>query len=158
MLSTGTTKKIIPCKCGIDVCAHHHKGYVYSPTVRNLVASCYRMLLQSSNAYCVCLQVVKWLPQNDVLGSPQTRAFMSHCGANSLYEAAFHGVPIIALPFFADQPGNADKAVAKVGQTAGCFSACAWHVLLPLSRYPAVLMWLSFACRALQFASATLIF
>ncbi len=32
------------------------------------------------------LQVVSWLPQNDVLGHPRTRAFLSHCGANSLYE------------------------------------------------------------------------
>ncbi|BDA49332.1 UDP-glucuronosyltransferase 2A1 [Coccomyxa sp. Obi] len=58
-------------------------------------------------------KVVSWLPQNDVLGHRQTRAFLSHCGANSMYEAAYHGVPIIGLPFFADQPGNADKAVAK---------------------------------------------
>ena len=59
------------------------------------------------------MQVTKWMPQNDVLGHAQTRAFLSHCGANSLYEAAYHGVPIIALPFFADQPGNALKAQAK---------------------------------------------
>ena len=31
-------------------------------------------------------KVVSWLPQNDVLGHPRTRAFLSHCGANSLYE------------------------------------------------------------------------
>ena len=48
-----------------------------------------------------CLQVSHWLPQNDVLGHQQTKAFLSHCGANSLYEAAYHGVPIVALPFFA---------------------------------------------------------
>lgn len=29
-------------------------------------------------------------------------------------QAAYHGVPIVALPFFADQPANADKAVARV--------------------------------------------
>jgi hypothetical protein len=32
--------------------------------------------------------VVSWLPQNDVLGHPRTRAFLSHCGANSLYEVS----------------------------------------------------------------------
>lgn len=31
-------------------------------------------------------QVVNWMPQNDVLGHRQTRAFLSQCGANSLYE------------------------------------------------------------------------
>ncbi len=29
-------------------------------------------------------------------------------------QAAYHGVPVVGLPFFGDQPGNADKAVAKV--------------------------------------------
>ena len=47
------------------------------------------------------MQVATWLPQNDVLGHPQTKVFLSHCGANSLYEAAYHGVPIVGLPFFA---------------------------------------------------------
>jgi UDP:flavonoid glycosyltransferase YjiC (YdhE family) len=32
-----------------------------------------------------------------------------------VWQAAYHGVPVIGLPFFGDQPGNADKAVAKVG-------------------------------------------
>lgn len=58
-------------------------------------------------------KVVTWLPQNDVLGHPHTRAFLSHCGVNGLYEAAYHGIPIAALPFFADQPENADKAVGR---------------------------------------------
>lgn len=30
------------------------------------------------------------MPQNDVLGHPQTRAFLSQCGANSLYEVHKH--------------------------------------------------------------------
>ena len=62
----------------------------------------------------VALQVVPWLPQNDVLGHKQTKLFLSHCGSNSVYEAAYHGVPMVAIPFGGDQPMNADKAVAKV--------------------------------------------
>lgn len=33
-------------------------------------------------------------------------------------QSAYHGVPIVALPFFADQPDNAGKVVAKVSGKA----------------------------------------
>ncbi len=29
-------------------------------------------------------------------------------------QAAYHGVPVVALPFFGDQPSNAGQAVARV--------------------------------------------
>ena len=29
-------------------------------------------------------------------------------------QAAYHGVPVVALPFFGDQTGNAGQAVARV--------------------------------------------
>ena len=32
----------------------------------------------------------------------------------SMSQAAYHGVPVAALPFFGDQPGNAGQAVARV--------------------------------------------
>ncbi|CAG9583267.1 unnamed protein product [Danaus chrysippus] len=49
----------------------------------------------------------KWLPQNDILAHPKTVAFFSHCGLLGTTEAIFHGVPIIGLPIFGDQPSNA---------------------------------------------------
>ena len=55
------------------------------------------------------VRVVKWAPQNDVLAHPGTKVFVTHGGANSVYEAAFHGIPIVALPIFAEQPHNAAK-------------------------------------------------
>ncbi|KAA0716243.1 UDP-glucuronosyltransferase 2A1 [Triplophysa tibetana] len=47
-----------------------------------------------------------WIPQNDLLGHPKTKAFFSHGGTNGLYEAVYHGVPMVGLPLFADQPDN----------------------------------------------------
>lgn len=38
---------------------------------------------------------------------PKTKAFIMHCGMNSLQEAAHYGVPLIAVPFFGDQTYNA---------------------------------------------------
>ena len=53
---------------------------------------------------------MEWLPQNDLLAHKDIKAFVSHVGHNSLYESAYHGVPVVAFPLFADQHGNAKKA------------------------------------------------
>ena len=46
-------------------------------------------------------------------------------------QAAYHGVPVIGLPFFADQPGNADKAVSKVWHAEGAgLELCLHHLSL----------------------------
>ncbi|KAI3362549.1 hypothetical protein L3Q82_012828 [Scortum barcoo] len=47
-----------------------------------------------------------WIPQNDMLGHPKTRAFVTHGGTNGLYEAVFHAVPVVGIPLFGDQPDN----------------------------------------------------
>ena len=51
-----------------------------------------------------------WLPQNDLLAHKDIKAFVSHMGHNSLYEAAYHGIPVVAYPLFAEQHSNAKKA------------------------------------------------
>ena len=53
---------------------------------------------------------MEWLPQNDLLAHKDVKAFVSHVGHNSLYESAYHGVPVVAFPLFAEQHANARKA------------------------------------------------
>lgn len=59
--------------------------------------------------------LVNWLPQNDLLGHPKTRVFVAHGGTNGVQEAIFHGVPIVGLPLFFDQPDNLSRIKAKGG-------------------------------------------
>nr|XP_049700701.1 uncharacterized protein LOC110384519 [Helicoverpa armigera] len=51
--------------------------------------------------------ISNWLPQNDILAHPKVLAFYSHCGMLGTTEAIYHGVPMIGMPIFGDQPGNA---------------------------------------------------
>ncbi|PAV76116.1 hypothetical protein WR25_14239 [Diploscapter pachys] len=55
----------------------------------------------------------KWLPQRDLLAHDRTVAFISHMGLNSYMEAAFSGVPILAVPIFTDQFHNTRTAVKR---------------------------------------------
>jgi len=52
-----------------------------------------------------------WLPQDDLLSQKNVKLFITHAGKGSVAEAQFHGVPMVAVPMFADQPANAKKLV-----------------------------------------------
>ena len=53
---------------------------------QKLICSCqvYAQLSQTQGS-----QVMPWVPQNDILGHPGTKAFLSHVGANGLNEVSF---------------------------------------------------------------------
>ncbi|KOB77761.1 UDP-glycosyltransferase UGT44A2 [Operophtera brumata] len=53
------------------------------------------------------LYISSWLPQVDILGHPNTLAFMSHAGMGGTTESIHYGVPMVAVPIFGDQPANA---------------------------------------------------
>ncbi|KAH8409588.1 hypothetical protein KR222_008919, partial [Zaprionus bogoriensis] len=50
----------------------------------------------------------KWLPQDDILAHPKLKLFITHAGKGGITEAQYHGVPMVALPIFGDQPSNAE--------------------------------------------------
>ena len=57
--------------------------------------------------------MLPWQPQNDILGHPKTKLFITHCGSGSQHEALFHGVPMLGIPMFAEQGWNCARAQRK---------------------------------------------
>ncbi|XP_063828822.1 UDP-glucosyltransferase 2 [Ostrinia nubilalis] len=56
------------------------------------------------------VRLYKWLPQQDLLGHPKIKAFITHGGLLSMFETVYHGVPIVSIPVFCDHDANAAKA------------------------------------------------
>lgn len=57
--------------------------------------------------------LVDWMPQNDLLGHPSIKLFVSHGGTNGIYEAIYHGIPIVGIPIIFDQVDNLSRMRAK---------------------------------------------
>ncbi|OCT98786.1 UDP-glucuronosyltransferase 3A1 isoform X2 [Xenopus laevis] len=58
-------------------------------------------------------KIMNWISQNDLLGHPKARLLVTHGGINSVQEAIYHGVPMVAIPLFGDQFDNAVRIKAK---------------------------------------------
>ena len=52
-------------------------------------------------------------PASFYIPRPNAKAFVTHGGSNGVYEAIYHGVPMVGLPLFADQPHNIVHMKAK---------------------------------------------
>lgn len=53
------------------------------------------------------------MPQVHILGHPRARMFIGHGGSNGQYDAYCNGVPVIVIPFFADQHYNGFRAAQR---------------------------------------------
>lgn len=60
------------------------------------------------------IKVVNWVPQQDVLGHANVKLFITQGGAQSRDESVARGVPLLVIPFFADQFDTAYK-VEEIG-------------------------------------------
>ncbi|KAK4879421.1 hypothetical protein RN001_007567 [Aquatica leii] len=57
--------------------------------------------------------ISKWMPQESVLNHPNIKVFITQGGLQSMEEAIYSFVPMIGVPFFADQYHNVQKMVKK---------------------------------------------
>ncbi|CAK1555943.1 unnamed protein product [Leptosia nina] len=61
------------------------------------------------------IHVRSWMPQSSILAHPNVKVFITHGGLLSTLESLQYGVPLLAIPVFADQPHNAARSV-QTGQ------------------------------------------
>jgi len=61
-----------------------------------------------------------WLPQAEVMNHSAIKAVVTHCGWGGSLECIVSGKPILALPFFGDQPDNANIFVEAGAGTFLC--------------------------------------
>lgn len=56
---------------------------------------------------------LSWLPQNDLLSNGKTKLLITHCGKSSIFEALYHGVPMIGFPLSREQLKNSNVMTDK---------------------------------------------
>lgn len=105
-LSTLKEKQIEEIACGLKRSNHYFLWVVREIEKEKIPSS---FLDETSEKGLV----VTWCPQLQVLAHKAVGCFMTHCGWNSTLEAMSLGVPMVAMPQWADQTTNA-KFVADV--------------------------------------------
>ncbi|PAN24403.1 hypothetical protein PAHAL_4G217700 [Panicum hallii] len=104
---------------GLEACGHRFLWVVKGAVVDRDDAGELNDLIGDDEGFLQRVQgrglVTKsWVEQDEVLRHPAVGLFVSHCGWNSVTEAASSGVPVLAWPRFADQRVNA-RVAARAG-------------------------------------------
>lgn len=59
------------------------------------------------------VKIMNWIPQQDLLGHPKTKLFISHGGVQGSFEGICHGTPMLGMALFGDQLSNIKNLVRK---------------------------------------------
>jgi glucuronosyltransferase len=64
------------------------------------------------------IKIIPWFPKNeysfnDILGHSSAKVFVTHGGVNAYQESVYHGVPMVVVPMFGDQPVQANLVQYK---------------------------------------------
>ncbi|XP_065169709.1 UDP-glycosyltransferase UGT5-like [Atheta coriaria] len=98
------------------------KSKLLSKKLRNIFLDAFRQLpykilwkfeLDSLENQPENVKIIKWCPQQAVLRHKNIKAFISQGGLQSLEESLLSGVPVVTIPFFFDQEGNAKQVIAS---------------------------------------------
>ena len=83
---------------------------------RKHLNSCYHRFQQIHGTIIYAVLLSKYIRykfvvvmiSNDLslIGHPKTKAFIAHGGTNGIYEAIYHGVPVVGIPLLGDQSDN----------------------------------------------------
>ena len=57
------------------------------------------------------IKLAKWFPQQDILGHPKVKLFVTHGGQSSFQEMLCHQKPGVFIPKMCDQHGNSNEGV-----------------------------------------------
>ncbi|XP_023695793.2 UDP-glucuronosyltransferase 1A1-like isoform X2 [Paramormyrops kingsleyae] len=81
------------------------------------------------------VKLMKWLPQNDLLGHPKARAFVTHAGTHGIYEGICNAVPMVMLPLFGDQSDNVQRMVVRgVGEMLNIYDITVEQIVTTLNK------------------------
>lgn len=111
-VATGTIAK--PTQQQVDAITSAMRDVEGARFVWALPKACHHLLPADLSSWADGkLLILPWAPQQAILSHEAVKLFVTHGGLNSTYEGLSAGQPLIVMPYFADQPVNAQHVVNK---------------------------------------------